>query len=145
MNRNLILSGIVWAAIIMIIPSPGVTAEPPVDSNRITKEAQEVIAATRLDTAQQKEAIQRKVNTELVAIQKQLIALRGKAGEASASTRIALQNSVNELEKKKDAAKTKLEELWGAIDVKWNAMRARVRSALDELKNSYQEALSHLP
>ena len=145
MNRGLISSGIVWAAIVAIAPFPGSAAELPVDTQKITKEAQETFEATKRYTVQQKKALQRKTHEELFAIKKQIIALQEKAGEASAATRTELQKSVNELEGKKDAAKIKLEELRATIDVKWNAMKAGMNSALDELKLSYQKALSHLP
>ncbi|MBI3357830.1 MAG: hypothetical protein HY038_13870, partial [Nitrospirae bacterium] len=103
------------------------------------------IEATKQYTAQQKEDFQRKAHEELVAIQKQISALRGKATEASASTRAGLQKSLNELEKKRDAAKDKLDELRAATDAKWSEVKVGVNSALDELKNSYQKALSRLP
>jgi len=145
MNRGLISSGIVWAAIVAIAPLPGSAAEPPVDTPKITKEAQEAFEATKQYMVHQKKAFQRKAREELLAIQKQIIVLRGKTSEASTATRTELQKSANELEKKKDAAKIKLEELRATTDVKWNAMKAGMNSALDELKISYHEALSHLP
>lgn len=145
MSRGIMLVGIVLIGIVGGIPLPGMGAEPPVDTEKITKEARETIEATKQYTAQQKEAFQQKVHEDLVSIQKQIIALRGKAGEASAATRTELQKSINELEKKKDAAKNKLDELRATTDAKWSAMKVAVNSALDELKNSYQKALSHLP
>ncbi|TKS60368.1 MAG: hypothetical protein EWM72_01406 [Nitrospira sp.] len=145
MNRGIMLLGIVWIGIVGGIPLPGMAAESPVDTEKIAKEARETIEATKQYTAQQKELFQRKVHEELVAIQKQIIALRGKASEASATAKTELQKSVDELEKKKDSAKNKLEELRAATDAKWNDVKAGMNSALDELKNSYQKALSHLP
>ena len=145
MNRGNSLWGIVWMGIIWAIPVQGLAAEPAVGTEKITKEARETIEATKQYTAQQKEAFQRKAHEELVAIQKRIIALRGKATEASASTRAGLQKSLNDLEKKRDAAKDKLDELRAATDVKWGEVKAGMNNALDELKNSYQKALSHLP
>lgn len=119
--------------------------ESSADMEKVTKEAQETLEATVEYTAQQKEAFQRKAHEELAAIQKQIIALKGKAGDASASTRAELQKSINELEKKKDAAKNKLDELRSATDAKWTDMKAGMSSALEELKGSYRKAMSILP
>ena len=145
MNRSHTFVGIVWIGIVGIIPLQGMAAETPVDIEKITKEARETIEATKQYTAQQKEVFQGKVHEELVAVQRQVIALRGKASEASAATRTELQKSIHELEKKKDAAKNKLDELRAATDAKWSDVKAGMNSALEELKNSYQKALSRLP
>jgi chromosome segregation ATPase len=145
MNRGHILFAIAWIGIVGVLPLPGMAVEPPVDTEKITKEARETIEATKQYTAQQKEAFQRKAHEELAAVQKQIIALRGKASEASAATRAELQKSISELEKKKDAAKNKLDELRATTDAKWNDVKAGMNSALDDLKNSYQKALSYLP
>lgn len=126
-------------------PVEGMAADQPISTEKISKEARETIEATKEYTAQQKEAFQRKVNEELAVIQKQIVALRGKASDASEATRADLKKSITELEKKKDAAKNKLDELKSSTDEKWTDMKAGVNSALDELKHSYQKALSHLP
>jgi len=146
MNRGIILWGILWIGIVGIIPlSGGGAAEPPIGAEKITKEARETIEATKQYTAQQKEAFQRKAHEELVTLQKQISALRGKASDASTTTREEFKKSMNELEKKKDAVKHKLDELRTATDAKWNDMKAGANSAIEELKHSYQKALSYLP
>ena len=111
----------------------------------ITKEAKETLEATKQYTMEQKEAFKRKVHEELAIVQKQLGALREKGHEASAATRAELQRSIDELEKKKDAAKHELEQLKAVTDSKWAAMKANVNSALEDLKSSYQKAVSRLP
>ena len=120
-------------------------AEPPVDTKKIVTEAREAIEATKQYTVQQKEAFHRKAHEELVAIQKQVFALQGKASKALAVIRTELQKSINELGKKWDIAKNKLDELRAATDAKWIDVKTGMTSALDELKNSYLKALSHLP
>lgn len=145
MNRGKPVLAIVWMGIVGVIPSQGVAAERPVDTEKIAKEARETIEATKQYTAQQKEAFQRKAHEELAAIQKQITALREKANEASAATRAELQKSIYELERKKEAAKNKLDELRAATDAKWSGVKSGMTSALEDLKNSYQKALSRLP
>ncbi len=145
MNRGNPLLDLVWIGIIGVVPLQGMAAEPPVDTEKIAKEARETIEATKQYAVQQKEAFQRKAHEELVAIQKQIIALRGKASETTAVTRTELQKSMNELEKKWGSAKNKLDEMRAATDAKWTDLKAVMNSALDELKNAYLKALSHLP
>jgi transketolase len=114
-------------------------------TEKITKEVRETVDATKEYTAQQKEAFQQKAHEELIAIQKQVTALQDKARNASVAARADLQESINELEKKKEAAREKLATLRVATDEKWNAVKSGVDAALDDVKSSYRKALSHLP
>jgi chromosome segregation ATPase len=135
----------VLTASVVGISGAGLAADQPTGTEKITKETREAVEATKEYTVQQKEAFQRKAHEELVAIQKQIQALRKKAAEASSATRAEVQKSIAELEKKKDAAKNKLDELRDATDAKWTEVKSGVNSALEELKQSYQKALSRLP
>ncbi len=114
-------------------------------TEQITKEARETLDATKEYTVQQKEAFQRKAQEELAAIQKQISALQEKARDASAATRADLQQSLDEVERKKEAARAQLNRLRASTDAKWNAMKAGMDAALDEFKNAYQKAASRLP
>lgn len=137
-----------WAvcvALVWMIPDSGRAADLLVGAETITTEIKETVEATKEYTAQQKEAFQRKAQEELASIQSQIRALRGKARNLSASTRAELQKSIDELEKKKEAAKEKLDTLRDVTDAKWHAMKTKVDAALDEIKSSYQKALSRLP
>jgi flagellar motility protein MotE (MotC chaperone) len=139
-----------WAASVVSVTSAslvlwsGMAAESTVSAEKVVKETQEAIEATK-DTAQQKEAFQLKAQEELAAIQRQIIGLRGKITKASESTRADLQKSLNELEKKKDSVKERLDELKGATDAKWHEVREGMNNALNELKQSCQKLLSHMP
>lgn len=124
---------------------PAVAAESTAGTEKIVKEARETIEATKEYTVQQKEAIERKAHEELASLQRQITELRGKVTKASDATRAELQKSLNELEKKKDGVKARLEELKGATDAKWHEVQEGVTTAMNELKQSYQKLLSHLP
>lgn len=137
-----------YGAWIVIAGLASVMGAAPVSfagTDTIAKEAKETLEATKQYTIEQKEAFQRKAHEELAVVQKQIGALREKGHEVSTATRAELQKSINELEKKKDAAKRELEQLKTVTDSKWAAMKANVSSALDDLKSSYQKAVSHLP
>ena len=81
----------------------------------------------------------------MAAIQRQIIGLREKIAKASESTRADFQKSLNELEKKKDGVKERLDELKGATGAKWYEVQERMNNALNELKHSCQKLLSHMP
>jgi ABC-type phosphate transport system auxiliary subunit len=135
----------IWFAFVWMMLGPGMAADLFAGAETITKEAKETVEATKAYTIQQKDAFQRKAQEELVAIQSHIIALRGKAHSASAATRAELQRSLDELERKKDAVKDQLDALRDTTDSKWHAMRSTVDTALEEIKSSYQKALSRLP
>lgn len=135
----------VWAAIVGIALVTGVACVSFAGTDTITKEAKETLEATKQYTVEQKEAFQRKAHEELLVVQKQIGALREQGREASDATRVELQKSIEELEKKKNAAKRELEQLKVVTDSKWAAMKSDVNAALVDLKRSYQKAVSRLP
>ncbi|MDH5334786.1 MAG: hypothetical protein OEW20_00555 [Nitrospira sp.] len=138
-------TGILWVWIAGLMVCENVGAESTVGTDKIIKEAGETIEATKEYTVQQKEAIERKAHDEVVALQRQIVELRGKVTKASETTRAQLQKSLHDLEKKKDRAKERLDELKGATDAKWHEVQEGMTTALNELKQSYQKLLSHLP
>ena len=135
----------VWVAIVGIALVMGASPVSFAGTETITKEAKETLEATKQYTIEQKEAFQRKAQEELAVVQKQINLLREKGHEVSAASRAELQKSIRELERKRDAAKHELEQLRAVTDSKWAAMKADVNSALEDLKRSYQKALSRLP
>ncbi len=145
MTQSWLTAGVVSLAIAGLLPCSGRAAESAASAEKVAKEAQEAIEATREYTAQQKDAFQRKAQEELAAIQRQIIGLREKITKASESTRADLQKSLNELEKKKDSVRERLDELKGTTDAKWHEVRQGMNDALNELKHSYQKLLSHMP
>lgn len=135
----------IWIIMVGVAFVLGVAHVSFAGTETITKEAKETLVATKEYTLEQKEAFQRKAHEELAVVQKQIGALREKGLEVSAVTRAELQESIDELEKKKDAAKHELEQLRAVTDSKWAAMKANVNSTLEDLKKSYQKAVSRLP
>lgn len=131
----------VWCGLISVDVEAG---EKSVTPATISQDAREAIETTAQYTAQQKEAFLRKAQEELESIQQQMVALQGKADKASASARTELQKSIYELEGKKAAARTQLDELKSATDAKWNEMRAGVHSAIEEMNQSFQRLRSKL-
>ena len=123
---------------------PGMAAESAVSAEKVVQEAQETIEATRQYTVQQKETFQRKAQEELAVMQQKIFELRAKVEKASDSTRTDLQQSLDDLEKKRNGVREKLDELKHTTDAKWHEVRERMNSALDEVKRSYRRLLTHL-
>jgi len=140
-DSSLVVCGVLLGCMVML----GVETEARAGTDTITKEARETLEATKAYTAQQKEAFQQKVHEELSAVQRQISALRDKTRDVSAGARADLQESITELEKKKETVKEKLATLRNATDDKWNTVKSGVDAALDEVKHSYRKALSRLP
>ena len=116
--------------------------EQPVTPGTIAKEARETVEATAQYTVQGKDAFQRKAQEELASIQKRLAALQAKTDKASASVRSELQQSIQELEVKKEAVRKQLDGLKSATDATWHEMKAGVHSAIEEMNQSYQRLRS---
>ncbi|MDH5739310.1 MAG: hypothetical protein OEY77_03180, partial [Nitrospira sp.] len=133
MSRSRVSVFVVCVAIAGMVPIPSVAAEPTASAEKVVKEAQETIEATKQYTAQQKEVFQRKAQEELVVLQGQILGLRETIGKASESTRADLQKSLNELEKKKEGVREKLDELKSTGDAKWHELREGLYTALNEL------------
>lgn len=111
MNRSRLIAGAVVVIGSWIAPMSNMAADSTVSAEKVVKEAQEAIEATRQYTVQQKEAFQRKAQEELAAMQQQILGLQAKIEKASESTRADLQRSLNELEQKKEGVREKLDEL----------------------------------
>ena len=145
MSRSRVSVFVVCVAIAGMVPIPSVAAEPTASAEKVVKEAQETIEATKQYTAQQKEVFQRKAQEELVVLQGQILRLREKIAKASESTRADLQKSLNELEKKKEGVREKLDELKSTGGAKWHELREGLHTALNELTQSYRKVLPHIP
>ncbi len=145
MRRSRVLPGIVCVVVVGTMPAWGKVADATASAEKVVKEAQETIEATKQYTVEQKQAFERKTQEELTTLQRQIVELREKVTHASESTRTELQQSIKELEKKKDGVRKKVEELKGATDAKWHEVREGMNTALNELKQSYRNVLSHIP
>jgi septal ring factor EnvC (AmiA/AmiB activator) len=126
----------------------GVMAGPsnkPVSSDTVIRETQEAVTATKDYTIQQKDAFQQKVQTELDEIQTHIAQLRGQVTHASAEAKADIQKAIEELEKKKDLASKKAQEIQSATASSWEQVKGKTTAAMDDLRHSLNRALSHLP
>ena len=120
-------------------------AEKPVTRDRIVRETQEAMRATKDYTIQQKDAFQRRVQTELDEMQVRIKQLRGQVKHASAEARADLQKAIGELEKKKDLANKKVKAIHSATASSWEQVKSKTEAAMDDLRDSLTRARSYLP
>ena len=120
-------------------------ADKPSSGGTVIKETQEAVIATKDYTIQQKDAFQRKVHTELEEIQVHITKLRGQVTQASTEARTDIQRAIEELEKKRDLAKKKAEDIHSATASSWEQVKSKTAEAMDDLRDSVNRAMSHLP
>ncbi|MCA1959001.1 MAG: hypothetical protein LDL14_10800 [Nitrospira sp.] len=123
----------------------GVTISSSADTGTITKEARETVKAVKEYTIQQKETFQRVAHEELTAVQTQITLLQGKVRDMSASARADLQESINELEKKRDMIQDQLNKMQTEADEKWHIIRSSVETTIEELKDACRKVMSRVP
>ena len=140
------LGGIVGIGLLMIpvVVAAG-ASDKPVTGDTVIRETQEAVTATKDYTIQQKDAFQRKVQTELDEMKVRIRQLRGQVKHASAEARADLQKAIGELEKKKDLANKKVKAIHSATASSWEQVKLKAEAAMDDLRDSLNRALSYLP
>jgi hypothetical protein len=140
------LWGIVGIGLLTIpVVLPAGASDKPVTGDTVIREAQEAVTATKDYTIQQKDAFQRKVQTELDEMQVRITQLRGQVKHASGEARADIQKAIGELEKKKDLAEKKVEAIHSATASSWEQVKSKTAAAMDDLRESLNRTLSHLP
>ena len=129
----------------MLVVAAAEASDKPVTGDKVIRETQEAVTATKDYTIQQKDAFQRKVQTELNEMQMRITQLRGQVAHASAEAKVDIQKAVVELEKKKDLANKKAQEIHSATASSWEQVKFKTAAAMDDLRASLNRTLSHLP
>jgi ribosome-interacting GTPase 1 len=142
--------GVLWGIVgIGLLSMPVVavagTSDTPVTGDRVIREAQEAVTATKDYTIQQKDAFQRKVQTELDEMQVRITQLRGQVTHASAEAQADIQKAIGELEKKKDLAQKKAKAIHSATASSWEQVKSKTSAAMDDLRDSLTRARSYFP
>ena len=120
-------------------------SDKPVTGDTVIREAQEAVTATKDYTIQQKDAFQRKVQTELDEMQVRITQLRGQVKHASGEARRDIKKAIGELEKKKDLAHKKAQDIHSATASSWEQVKSKTAAAMDDLRDSLTRARSHFP
>jgi hypothetical protein len=120
-------------------------SDKPVSGDTVMRETQEAVTITKDYTIQQKDAFRRKVQTELDEMQVLITQLRGQVTHTSAEARADIQKAIKELEKKKDLANKKAEDIHSATASSWEQAKSKTEAMMDDLRDSLTRARSYLP
>ena len=120
-------------------------SDKPVTGDTVVRETREAVTATKDYTIQQKDAFQRKIQAELDDMQVRIAQLRGQVEHASASARADIQKSIVELEKKKELASKKAQDIHSATAASWEQVKSKTAAAMDDLRDTFNRTLSHFP
>ena len=142
--------GVLWGIVgigLLTIPVVVTAGAPdkPVTGDTVIREAQEAVTITKEYTIQQKDAFRRKVQTELDEMQVLITQLRGQVTHTSAEARADIQKAIEELEKKKDLANKKAEDIHSATASSWEQAKSKTEAMMNDLRDSLTRARSYLP
>jgi hypothetical protein len=145
-NSARVLWGIVGMGLLpLFVAGSAGASDKPVTGDTVIRETQEAMTATKDYTIAQKDAFQRKVQTELEEMQARITQLRGQVAHASGEARTDIQKAIAELEKKKDLAYKKAQDIHSATASSWEQVKSKTSAAMDDLRESLNRAKSHLP
>jgi polyhydroxyalkanoate synthesis regulator phasin len=113
-------------------------AEESVSGEQVKKQAEATLDEAKKYTMEQKEAFQKKMESEIRDLSKQIDQFKEKAVAAQGETLTALQTKLAELKDKQKAAEQKLEEFKSSTAKAWEQTRTNLQAAVDDLKKAYE-------
>jgi TolA-binding protein len=139
------LCGVVGIGLLTLSVVSACASDKPVTGDTVIRETQEAMTATKDYTIQQKDVFQRKVQVELDEMQLRIAQLRGQVTHASVEAQADVQKAIKELEKKKELAQKKVEDIHSATTSSWEQVKSKTAAAMDDLRDSFTRVRSHLP
>jgi TolA-binding protein len=139
------LCGVVGIGLLTLSVVSACASDKPVTGDTVIRETQEAVTATKDYTIQQKAVFQRKVQAELDEMQLRIAQLRGQVTHASVEAQADVQKAIKELEKKKELSQKKVEDIHSATASSWEQVKSKTAAAMDDLRDSFTRARSHLP
>jgi chromosome segregation ATPase len=91
---------------------------------------------------EKRRAYEEKLDAQLNEWNAQIALLRAKAENARASSKIHYYKTIDDLEEKRNAAKTKLRELKAAGEEAWDDLKTGAEKAWAEVKIAFHDATS---
>jgi hypothetical protein len=88
-----------------------------------------------------KDAYQQKLEAKLDEWRAEIDKLRAKGRQADADAQIQLDRQVEDLEKRQEAARRKLEELRSTSEDAWQDLKSGIEKAWDDLGNAVRSAV----
>lgn len=140
------LWGVVGVGVLAVSVAGEVGAlEKPVSGDTVIRKTQEAATATKDYTIQQKDAFQQKIQSELDEMQVGISRLQERVKHMSGEARTDIKKAIVELERKSDLAQKKTEEVHSATASSWEQVKSKTAAAVDDLRDSLNRTISHLP
>ncbi len=118
-------------------------AETHVSSEDVKRETGEALETTKTYLAQQKEKYQKDAESTLSDLNDKIKGLQSKAEQAGTDTKAKYNEIIEGLGKKQGEAQNKLHDLKSKSAAGWEDVKSGMDAALENLKNSYNDAVSH--
>ncbi len=90
---------------------------------------------------EEKELYREKFEAQLKELKVQMDLLEAKAGQVKAESKLELNNQIQTLRQKRDAVRSKLDEIKSSSGGAWKDLKAGLEKAADELKGALDKAL----
>lgn len=117
--------------------------ETRVSSEDVKRETGEALETTKTYLAQQKEKYQKDAESTLNDLNDKIKGLQSKAEQAGTDTKAKYNEIIEGLRKKQGEAQNKLNDLKSKSADAWEDVKSGMDAALENLKNSYNDAVSH--
>ena len=142
--RHLLVRLLMTAALFASLHGSVLAADTgPATPERVEKQAQQALDTAKEYTMQQKQEYQKKIESQLDELSKQIDQLKEKAKTVKQDAVAKLESTIEELKKKQQVAEERLPELRSATSKAWVEVKAGVDKAMDDLKKAYEKAKSH--
>jgi TolA-binding protein len=109
----------------------------------VKEEAKEALQTATAFTAEQKEAYQKQIESTLEEYNQRMDELKTKAGALKGEARAKVNEQMEMLRNKREAAVQNLEQLKAASGEAWGDLKTGMDQAMTELQQAYDQALSH--
>lgn len=118
-------------------------AKQAVTAGEVKKETKQAAEAAKEYTLQQKEEYQKKLEAQLKEMHQKIDEFAAKTAKAATDAKAKLQEQTDALHKKWEATEKKFKEMQKTGGKAWEELKSGTDAALDDLKKSYDDALSH--
>ena len=112
-------------------------APPKVSSEDVKKEAKEAVGAAVEYVNQERDEFVNKAQKDMDAINVRIEELKKKAQDATGEAKVKLEQQIESLEQRRQAAEEKLDALKSATGEAWKDLKADVEAAIHHLKQSF--------
>ncbi|MDR4505088.1 MAG: hypothetical protein MRK01_09900 [Candidatus Scalindua sp.] len=118
-------------------------AETHVSSEDVKRETGEALETQKTYLEQQKEKYQKGAESTLNDLNDKIKGLQAKAGQAGSDAKAKYNEIIEGLQKKQGEAQNRLNDLKSKSADAWEDVKSGMDAALENLNNSYNEAVSH--